>query len=121
VDNSFYFCSDAGAIDAAPENDMLIPQDPSIGMQSMLPGGMRNGRRISICYNSGTPNFQAGPVVPMYALADATGNGFPHGFEVQIVGPSGARELMLRLAMVKEGANRLIGRDFRTILTTRDF
>jgi prepilin-type N-terminal cleavage/methylation domain-containing protein len=121
VDNSFYFCSAAGIIDALPDNPMTIPQDPVIGVQSMLPGGMRNGRQISVCYNAGTPNFQAGPVVPMYALANGTGAGFPHGFEVQIVGPSGARELLMRLALAKEGAGRIIAKDFKTILTTRDY
>jgi hypothetical protein len=48
-------------------------------------------------------------------------DGFPHGFEVQIIGPSGARKMLLRLALCKEGSSRLIGKDFKAILTTRDF
>jgi hypothetical protein len=48
-------------------------------------------------------------------------DGFPHGFEVQLIGPSGARKLLVRLAMVKEGSSRLIGKEFKAILTTRDY
>lgn len=37
--------------------------------------------------------------VPNFALANATGDGFPNGFEVQVVGESGARTMLLRLTV----------------------
>lgn len=34
-----------------------------------------------------------------HAIVDTSGGGFPHGFEVQVVGPTSARVVMLRLAI----------------------
>jgi len=122
IDNAFYYCDEVGHVSSMPESDMIIDQDPEAGICSMIPGGgMRSGKRTSICMNDGTPNFQAGPVVPLYAVADFREEGFPHGFEVQIVGPSGARKLLVRLAMAKEGFRSILGKDFRAVLTTRDY
>jgi len=35
--------------------------------------------------------------VSRYAVEDATGAGFPHGFEIQVVGPSAARQVLIHL------------------------
>ncbi len=121
VDHSFYLCDATGFISGMPEMNMVIPQSPSGGLDSTTPGGPRTGKRTSICMNTGPPGFEGGPRVPLFAIPDATGDGFPHGFEVQLVGPSSARKLLIRLAMVKEGSQRMIGKDFKAILTTRDF
>ncbi len=39
--------------------------------------------------------------VPMYAIANAVGDGFPHGFEVQVIGPTGSRTILLRLTLAR--------------------
>jgi len=38
--------------------------------------------------------------VGRYAVVDQSEDGFPHGFEVQVVGPSSARQVMLHLVVV---------------------
>jgi len=121
VNNAFYACDDTGYIANAPDVLITIPQDATEGMRSLIPVRRTTAKRMTICYNDGTTNFEAAPAVPRYALPDATAPGFPHGFEVQIVGPSGARTLMFRVAAAKEFRNALVAREFTGILTTRDF
>ena len=55
--------------------------------------------------------------VPSFAAADAAEPSYPSGFEVKIVGPSGGRQILVRLVVVA-GANR----DFDAVAqTTRIF
>lgn len=51
-----------------------------------------------------TVHAQANFGVGRYGLLDTGGTGFPHGFEVQVVGPSSARQVLLHLVVV--GTNR---------------
>jgi type II secretory pathway pseudopilin PulG len=56
-----------------------------------------------VAYNTGVnfplkDNDQIIPV-PAYALTDTTHANFPYGFEVAIVGPSGARSVLVRLTL----------------------
>ena len=129
VDLSFYRCDAFGTISNAPEANMLIAQDPSSGLVSMISGGIRRGetygtvrrgKRQSISMNDTETGFSGGAVVPELGLTDPTGDGFPHGFEIQLIGPNSARELMVRVALAKEGSRGIIERDFKAILTTRD-
>ena len=52
-------------------------------------------------HHSVATNFAA-PVmgVGRFGLVDLTNGGFPHGFEVQVVGPSSARQAMIHLTLV---------------------
>ncbi|MFH1999792.1 MAG: hypothetical protein ABIK28_08930 [Planctomycetota bacterium] len=124
VDDAFYRSYADGTIDVDPmlKADMLIPMDLYDGVFSRMEGqGTNHILQASICMNRGDPGFEIGPIVPQLAIADATGDGFPHGFEVQIVGPSGARELLIRVAMAKQGSKGLVAKDFEAVLTTRDY
>jgi type II secretory pathway pseudopilin PulG len=38
--------------------------------------------------------------VAQFGRIDATGQGFPHGFELQLIGPAAARQLLIRLTVV---------------------
>jgi hypothetical protein len=104
-----------------PELAMIIRQDPVGGLISTVPSGMTTSKHASIAWNNSTAGFQVSAVVPVYALEDAFADGFPHGFEVQIVGPSGARELMVRAVMTKGTTKRIISRESTAILTSREF
>ncbi|MFH0962858.1 MAG: prepilin-type N-terminal cleavage/methylation domain-containing protein [Planctomycetota bacterium] len=121
LDNAFYKCQPTGQIDTSPWPNMVIPRDSVEGLRSLIPAKVAKNKHASVCWNNGTNGFDAGIVVPRYAIANATGDGFPHGLEVQIVGPSGARELCVRLAMAKGTGKKVVGREFTAILTTRDF
>lgn len=121
---AFYRCYPDGTIENFPEaaNDMQIPMDRYDGIFERLEGGGANFiHGATVFKNRGDLGFELGPIVPQFGIADATGDGFPHGFEVQIVGPSGARELMIRLALAKEGSKGLVSKEFKAILTTRDY
>ncbi len=39
--------------------------------------------------------------VPAFAIADGLGDGFPHGFEIQVIGSTGSRTVMLRLVITQ--------------------
>jgi len=121
VADAFYECDWVGNVADDPEPLMTIDQHPSEGLVSTVPSGMTTSKHASICWNSGTPGFEVSAVVPVYALEDPFADGFPHGFEVQIVGPSGARELLVRAAMAKGTSKGIICREFSAVLTTREF
>jgi type II secretory pathway pseudopilin PulG len=53
--------------------------------------GLLAYRHHSIASNYAMPSFGVGK----YSVMTTTGDGFPHGFEVQIVGPSGGRQTLL--------------------------
>lgn len=52
----------------------------------------------SVSWNQET-QFWTPDVVPKFAVADLTGVGFPHGFEVQAIGPTAARQVLVRLVL----------------------
>ncbi|MBU0756063.1 MAG: hypothetical protein KJ645_13045 [Planctomycetes bacterium] len=124
LDQAFYRCYADGVIDAGPvpKEIMEIPMDRFDGIFGRMEGnGVNHIQRSSVCKNRGEPGFEVGTIVPQFGLIDNTGNGFPHGFETQIIGPSGARELMIRLALAKQGSKGIISKGFRAVLTTRDY
>ena len=57
--------------------------------------GMLSYRHHSIATIYSQPSFGVG----RYGLVSTSGEGFPHGLEVQIVGPSSARQVMLHMVV----------------------
>jgi type II secretory pathway pseudopilin PulG len=57
--------------------------------------GLLSYRRHSVATNFADPAWGVG----RFGLTTTTGSGFPHGFEVQTVGPSSARQILLRLVI----------------------
>lgn len=67
----------------------------------VLPADSDGHGRLAYRHHSLATNFAPATMrVARFAILDATGAGFPHGFEVQIVGPSAARQVLLRLLVV---------------------
>jgi hypothetical protein len=58
-------------------------------------GGLLSYRHHSVVSVHGRANLGVG----RYSVVQTTSPGFPHGFEVQIVGPSSARQIVLRLVV----------------------
>ena len=50
-------------------------------------------------YSLATNHAPGGWGVSRFAVPTQTGSGFPHGFEVQLIGPSSARQLLVRLVL----------------------
>jgi hypothetical protein len=121
---AFYRTYADGTHDMMPEDpaNLTITMDEWQGLFSrMQNNGTSHVKQASVFMNRGTQGFEIGPIVPQFAQASQAGDGFPHGFEVQIVGPSGAREVMVKLVLSKGGAQRIVARDLKAVLTTRDY
>ncbi|MCU0865114.1 MAG: hypothetical protein MUC36_15105 [Planctomycetes bacterium] len=57
--------------------------------------GLLSYRHHSVASNFARPSFGVG----RFSMISNTGTGFPHGFEVQVVGPSAARQVLLHLVV----------------------
>jgi len=53
-------------------------------------------RHHSVATNWSPPAYGVG----QFSRMDASGDGFPHGFEVQLIGPAAARQLLIRLCVL---------------------
>ena len=70
----------------------------------------------SVSFNKGK-HFQINRPVPLYAKAEET---FPHGFEVLIVGPRSARQVLLRIVLAAPLRKQILTREATVIATVRD-
>ena len=55
-----------------------------------------------------------------FSVLDTMGDGFPHGFEVQIIGPSSGRQVLLHLIVVNRWPRLPITSSQKIIINTRD-
>jgi hypothetical protein len=53
-------------------------------------------RGLSIATNWARANLG----VSRFGIASQTGDGFPHGFEIQIVGPAAARQVLIHMSLL---------------------
>jgi type II secretory pathway pseudopilin PulG len=59
--------------------------------------------------------------VGRFGLISPDGDGFPHGFEVQVIGPSAARQILLHLSLVSSNNNGRRGfYDMQVVVDVRD-
>ncbi len=81
-----------------------------------------SGSMLFYRHHSVATNYAPGVMgVGRYGIIDNTGNGFPHGFEVQIIGPASARQILLHLTLVSTNNNgRQAFHDLQVIGDTRD-
>ncbi len=63
--------------------------------------GILSYRHQSVATNYSLPSFGVGK----YSVSSNSGSGFPHGFEVQVVGPSSARQILLHLVLASTNRN----------------
>ncbi len=94
-DQAFYGIDNFGTVDAVPILSFNPPGDSNRSVIAALGLG-----RSSLSWNR-TSQTWIPEQVPLYAIADATGDGFPHGFEVQIIGPTGSRTILIRLSIAR--------------------
>lgn len=106
-----------GAVAGAPENPHTIAELTDRKLIAQLGLGFAGA-----AWNP-TPTWSVPDAVPGYAVASAAGDGFPHGFEIQIVGPAGARQVLVRLVLVKfiPVGNRLASQETVVIANCREF
>lgn len=80
-----------GSLSTSP---LIGRPDPWLILPASTPRGLLSYRHHSVATNFARGSFGVG----RYGLRDDTGAGFPHGFEVQVVGPSAARQILLHLS-----------------------
>jgi hypothetical protein len=105
-------------ISPSPEPTFIIP--PS-NMNNRLPKGWYRFRNAAIAPNNSVTMTEA--AVPKFAQkvpAAGPNPGFPHGFEVKVVGPSGARKIKVRVVAERMMRNRIMRSASETIATMRD-
>lgn len=94
---------------------IAIPGSPKTGR---VQKGFYAWRNAALAVNNGIVGTEAS--VPKFALPDNTGIGFPHGFEVKVVGPSGARKIKVRVVAERMMKNLIMRRSSESIATMRD-
>jgi len=103
----------------SPQSPMVIQFD---SWEEVVPN--MKYKHMSVCWNI-DDTFRLPIKVPTFGVASAAGDGFPHGFEVQIIGPSGARQIMTRIALVKETSSRRVAgiaaHVNTTVISAKDF
>ncbi len=83
----------AGTMDSVD----FIAADPK-----MSDSVLENPKAYSVASNHAHESLGVGE----FGVKTEARGGFPHGFEVQMMGPTSAREVMLRLALISRGGNR---------------
>ncbi|MCA8974759.1 MAG: hypothetical protein KDC98_08555 [Planctomycetes bacterium] len=74
-------------------------------------------RHHSVATNYSQPSYGVGA----FAVMDSAGDGFPHGFEVQIAGPSSARQVLLHLVVTStNGTGHLAWSNVQVLVDARD-
>ncbi|MBI5778034.1 MAG: hypothetical protein HZA49_01070 [Planctomycetes bacterium] len=124
-DTAFYAIDEYGGISALPEPSFTIPTGIDADGNAMVKSVIdRLGRGFaSLAWNNST-TFRTPDIVPKFAMGSQAGAGFPHGMEVQIIGPTGARQVLVRLvlAYVVSGAGQnLYSTEAHTIVTLREY
>jgi hypothetical protein len=98
----------AGTLRQIDESDGSLSDDPigsrpdpwNVLRSEPLVRGLLSYRHHSVATNFAPVNLGVG----RYSVIDLSGEGFPHGFEVQVVGPSTARQTLVHL--VASSTNR---------------
>lgn len=120
----------------APVNDPgTLREIDATGVLSMTPMPSRGATwrifpEISLCdpdiliyrHHSVASNFaQANMGVGRFSMQSELNGGFPHGFEIQVIGPPSARQVMVHLTLVSTNFDgRRAYSDMQTVVDVRD-
>lgn len=109
VDANGYLSDKAGA---SRGGKWTILRDPIWSMDGLL-----SHRHFSVATNHALGSIG----VSRFSVMDDAGDGFPHGFEVQCIGPSSARQVLIQLCLVSTWRSHLpAASTVRSIVTCRD-
>lgn len=122
VDAAFYDINGKTSLPEAPNGTY------DIALGSIQPAiSNLNGARIggdmpyTVAFNSGE-SFPINESVPLFATASDTGDGFPHGLETMIAGPSGGRRIFIRLVLAADnGGGNLAAQENIVLINAMDF
>ena len=110
---------DDGTVEDDPDPDtgrpspdwMILPGVPAPAL------GQLATRNFAVIHNEGPESLHVG----RHGLADPTDGGFPHGFEIQVTGPSSARTVLVRLAIASRiQRDRAAGSNLKAVVAVRE-
>ncbi len=82
------------AVTPASKPGWKVPPDPVFTRTSVF-----ERKRISVATNWAQANFG----VAKFAAPTTAGEGYPHGLEIQVIGPASARQVLVHLCLVGQG------------------
>ncbi len=121
VATSAFYTLTAGNANPGASSGHSIPKasgsNSQKNMLQLVRGVTTGGFRYSVSPNT-SGSFNPKHTVPVYGMA--SGN-FPSGFEVLVVGPSGTRQVFMRLVLAAQGSFKgFLSNDQTVLVTTRD-
>lgn len=111
----FYSLGDNG--NTSPLNNYSIQMDSSLASKNFGVNQLPTG---SVYYAIGYNNMGY-IAIPKFASPDNTGDGFPHGFEVAIVGPRSSRDILVRTVVIAYLSSKILGNESSTIISVPQF
>lgn len=112
IDNGFAEIDSFGEIDALPSMPLEINASPVKGRTSLFPQPY-----FSVATNASPPKYGVGRLSPRLN----TGSGFPHGFEIRVVGTAKSRQVFSHLTVVLRKGRERYYADLDSAIVTRDF
>lgn len=113
------FYSLGSDVSSSPESAFLVPPSTRPDREPRAIFGLSNA---CIAVNNGQTGESRIPkfAVELSPTSDPNGVGFPHGFEVKIIGPSGARKVLVRVVADIQRGQRVVRSASETKGTMRD-
>ncbi|MFH0887960.1 MAG: hypothetical protein V1871_01980 [Planctomycetota bacterium] len=117
VSTAFYSIDATGGIAGSASAGYTIEKNEVHSVIQSLGTGI-----ASVAWNT-SAQFHTPDIVPKYANASTSGDGFPNGFEVQIIGPTSARQIMVRIVFAYYTSinQSLFSTEAFTMITTREY
>jgi prepilin-type N-terminal cleavage/methylation domain-containing protein len=111
----FYSLNTNGNI--SPDNNHQVQMDTSLASKDFGVNTLPTGK---VYYAIGYNNMGY-IAIPKFASPDNTGDGFPHGFEVAIVGPRSSRDILVRTVVIAYFSGKVLGNENSTIISVPQF
>ena len=121
VDDAFFSFA-GGSLASSADSSYEIEMESATQAIRNLNSPRIGGEMVySVAFNT-SDTFDLGDTVPVFAAADVANDGFPHGFEVMMGGPTGGRRVLIRLVLAADsGSARLVSRENIVLINARDY
>jgi len=111
----FYSLNTNGNI--SPDNSHRIQMDTVLASRNFGVNQLPSGK---VYYGIGYNNMGY-VAIPKFASPDNTGDGFPHGFEVAIVGPRSSRDVLVRIVVIAYSSGKILLNETNIIISVPQF
>ena len=115
--SAFYALTSAGGLTGPNSGHKIDLSTPETMLPEFAGGRITGNMTYSVARNN---VMVSSGYLPSHKLAYPDGE-FPGGFEVLIVGPSGSRRVFIRLALMSEQANQILGHANEIVIASSDF